>query len=259
MTILLDFEGIIFNGNEFIKESFNFIKENIKKGYKIKIFSNTTRLSKKEILLMLQSQNINEINIEDIINGSTFLFKKLEKENIKNCLIFGNKSFINEIKEFGFNVKTFEDHNFTKIEETILFNDIEVIIIGSDFNYNYYRASLATRYILEKKVKFYCIGKDKFFPWNNNEFIPGPFSLSSAPTIASYISPEIIGKPSIENIDLILPNLNLSNTLIIGDNIDTDIQFAMNLNIKSILINENEVKNNSNICQNLLSINLESF
>jgi len=225
MTILLDFEGVLYRGNDPIPEGKKIYDEASHSGKKIKILTNTSRISTNQISDLLLSSNIH-VNTDNIISGAKMTVNFLKMNQIDSILLFGNESFIEEIREAGINVITYEDHEKKSIEEISLYEKAQSVVIASDQSYDFLRASLATRYIYEKKLPLYCVGRDRYFPSSSGSFIPGPFSLSAAPRVASYIEPIIIGKPNKNSIANLLQDLDPNNTTLIGDNLETDFEFA---------------------------------
>ena len=234
-SFIFDLKGVLFTKDTVIDgacELFNKLKE---KGHKVLILSNSTRQSSEEILTQLKSAKFN-IEKEELITGTQIAIQYLKKENITQIFGLCTDSFTKELEAAGINVSRLTDANSPKAELVKLDSKIKAVVFAQDFNYNFVGASLSTRYIMEQKCKFLCIGMDRQFTWENGEYIPGAYTLSAATETATYISPIILGKPFVQTFEEMLPFKKGDDVVVIGDNQETDIKFANEFGFKSVLM-----------------------
>ena len=137
-----------------------------------------------------------------------------------------------------------------------MLNEINAVVVATDPNFNYFKAALGTRYVIEKKIKFYSIGGDRRF-YENSHYYPGSYSLSTSIESPTYVKPTIIGKPDFETLKHIFDFSVYNDILVVGDNIETDIEFSRRIGAKSALVltgvtNEKDNLNGiKNVCKNL--------
>lgn len=233
-SFVFDLKGVLFAADTPIEgsvELFNKLKEN---GHRVFILSNSTRQSTKEILKQLKEAKLN-VEAGELITGCQITVHELKKQNVKRVFCLGTSSLMKELNENGIETVSVGEVN-QKAELISLDEKVDAVLVAQDFDFNFVRASVATRYILERKAKFFVVGKDRQFPWKNGQYVPGPFTLAAPAKTASYITPELIGKPNLKTIEEILPFKKGENVVFIGDNQETDICLANQLGFKSVLM-----------------------
>ena len=233
-TYVFDLKGVLFAADTPIEgsvELFNKLKEN---GHRVFILSNSTRQSTKEILKQLKEAKLN-IEADELISGCQITVHALKKQNIKCVFCLGTSSLMKELNENGIDT-VFVGEGSPKAELIPLDERVDGVLVAQDFDFNFVRASVATRYIFEQKAKFFVVGKDRQFPWKKGKYVPGPFTLAAPAKTASYVTPEVIGKPNLETFEEILPFKKDENVVFIGDNQETDICLANQLGFKSVLM-----------------------
>mgnify|MGYP002471963455 CR=1 FL=1 len=249
-SIILDFDGTIFNGIGFMPQFQQLISQI--SDCKLTIFTNNDQFSTKELTDMIQSQIPHRLKSSiTIINPAKFITAHL-KELIRNQQIHAIYTLIQdklfeELQEnFQGSIKFYRAQDHDEISQQIaenitLKNDVDAILIGVDESeFNFCSISLAARYVLEKNAQFFVVGSDHQFLKAPNNFIPGPYALSTPVQHATSINPIILGKPNIESLNLLDDFQNaikgFEDIWVIGDGIETDLELASSLNAKSIIV-----------------------
>ncbi len=206
------------------------------------------------------------------ISGAIEAVEKLRKKGIK-MLFFTNtdskspRTVFNRLIEYGFSIK--EREIFTPIialkeflaecpdkkiflvtteevkEEFQKFRQIkssevpDFVIIG-DFrdNWDVSRLNIAFKYVLKHKAKLLGTQGNKYYLDRNGEPVIDTGSFVWMIANAANVAPKIFGKPSKEYFLQALKRLDLlaENTVVIGDDIESDIEGALNANIRGILV-----------------------
>ena len=260
------FEGTLFNGSDFFPSSMKLIKKILEKNEKISILTNCSRFSSNELKNKIYTYfSTDKIQLIDPLVIITSIFKK---NNIKSVFALCSDGLCQDLKNNGFLVVRPDDHpEFVhQVAENIeLKNDIDSVLIGVDEGFNFCSMALAARYIVEKNSKFFVIGKDHQLLWNieNGEalFAPGAFALATPIIHGTFKDPYIIGKPNFESVREFFKDKENEDIWFIGDNLDTDIMIAHEINAKSILTltgvsSERDIQN-SEIKPTYLFLNLE--
>ena len=105
--------------------------------------------------------------------------------------------------------------------------DVGCVLIGLDFHINYLKMSLAYAY-LRRGAVFLATNTDSTLP-NSHTFFPGAGSVGAGVVKAHGKDPLALGKPSQAMMDAIEGKFHFdrSKTCMVGDRLNTDIQFGI--------------------------------
>ena len=118
--------------------------------------------------------------------------------------------------------------DYTNIaNESLLDDDVGVVLTGLDFHVNYLKMSLGLAY-LRKGAVFLATNVDSTLP-NARTFFPGAGAVSAPLVKAWGEEPLALGKPSQAMMDAIEGKFKFdrSRTCMVGDRLNTDIQFGI--------------------------------
>jgi len=154
------------------------------------------------------------------------LVNYLKEEKIKKVFATGNKKFINELKK---NKIIIDEKNPT------------LVIVSYDDEINYNKLQLLCE-LLNKNIPLVATHDDSFYPGKNGAIPDAGSILSLIKTTTGSVPIKVFGKPSVEIKKLLKIN---GKTLVIGDKISKDIQFAKNCGYDSALVlSDNIMKKN---------------
>ena len=167
-----------------------------------------------------------KITKTNIINSTNVLVNYLKEEKIKKVFATGNKKFINELKK---NKIIIDEKNPT------------LVIVSYDDEINYNKLQLLCE-LLNKNIPLVATHDDSFYPGKNGAIPDAGSILSLIKTTTGSVPIKVFGKPSVEIKKLLKIN---GKTLVIGDKISKDIQFAKNCGYDSALVlSDNIMKKN---------------
>ena len=121
-----------------------------------------------------------------------------------------------------------QPEDYTNIANgSMLDPDVGIVLTGLDFHVNYLKLSLAFAY-LRKGAIFLATNTDSTLP-NSHTLFPGAGSVSAPLVKAWGKEPLALGKPSQAMMDAIEGKFKFdrSRTCMIGDRLNTDIQFGI--------------------------------
>lgn len=125
------------------------------------------------------------------------------------------------------------------IESLKLDPAITAVLVGFDVTFSYNKALLAASY-LHRGARFFATNTDAFFPpAKNGGVLPGTGSILSLVQMASNRTPEaLMGKPHDPMMEVLQKDYGVSadRSLMVGDRLDTDIQFGKNHGIASVVV-----------------------
>ena len=225
--LLIDLEGVIYSGEEVIDGSIETI-EKLKKKFKIRYLTNTTTTSRNLIFQKLINLNLS-VNEEDIFSPSIAINAFLKDKKIKNISLIANEKINSDFKEFNINS-----------------NDPDAVIMGDIYkDFNWDKLNNAFELLLKKECLLIALHKNKYCKRNNKIALDlGPFV--NALEYASSKNAIIMGKPEKNFFDLAINSLSLNKneTIMIGDDIVSDIEGAKSNNIKAIQVRTGKFQSN---------------
>ncbi|KAJ9622349.1 p-nitrophenyl phosphatase [Taxawa tesnikishii (nom. ined.)] len=121
-----------------------------------------------------------------------------------------------------------EPSDYTSIADgSALDPDVGVVLTGLDFHVNYLKLSMGLHY-LRRGATYLATNVDSTLP-NSHTLFPGAGAISAGLTKAWGKEPLALGKPSQAMMDAIEGKFQFdrSRTCMVGDRLDTDIQFGI--------------------------------
>ena len=227
---VLGYDGVLFLGSKPVSGAANFVDDLRSHGFDVKVVCNNSRISTSHIHASLTAIGIS-IPIDDIISGAKMTIAKLKKGHHTHVCVLGEPEFCEELRNNGISVISTEMHEKVATEEIELVKDATAVVVAVDTAFDFHKAGLMTRYCCEQHCALYSVGGDRQFPGENGTITPGAYALAVPVSVASYAPIHVIGKPELE-IDL----GNYQLVVVIGDNPQTDIEFANRIHAKSVLV-----------------------
>jgi len=130
-----------------------------------------------------------------------------------------------DIKDFVKNGIKFED-------------DIGAVVIGFDEYISYPKILKACNYLSRPDCMFLATNTDETFPMEIPLVVPGTGTMVRAVQTASQRTPEVFGKPFAPMFQAISKRCEMKpeRTLMVGDRLNTDINFGKNCNLQTLLV-----------------------
>ncbi|MFX1567827.1 MAG: HAD-IIA family hydrolase [Promethearchaeota archaeon] len=220
--ILTDIDGTLYFKDAPILGAIDTISKLRKIGLKFLFFTNTDSKSPKTILKILQHYGFS-INREEIFTPIIALKEFLSQYPEKKTYFLTTKEVEKEFEE----------------TPKVVGDEIPDFVILGDFrdNWDVNRLNTAFKYVL-KGAKLLGTQGNRYFLDLNGEPVIDTGSFIQMIAYAVNTIPKIFGKPSKEYFLQALKKLNLTQNevIVIGDDPESDIQGAINSDIKGILV-----------------------
>lgn len=285
---IFDCDGVIWVNYSLLNPSTDCLVKLHQENKLVRFLTNNNRKSKSNIADNIRKDKRLESIIKDnqVFTSSsiTALHIKNNYPNIKKLYVIGNDNLSKEINRYNIqtvNSYMFDDKYYNSEKENdetcIVDNDIDGVVAGYDKRINEFKLLYAQRAIIIRYNSNYDSNSNNnkryFFGTNIDSYIKGnyglmlgTYSIISSIENSTNTKAEIVTKPDPRSLDLILKGvyedikgdsdidcndykLELKDILMIGDNMKTDIKFANNSKIDSVLVltgvTDEKVLNNS--------------
>ncbi|KAF9289244.1 hypothetical protein BGZ68_009729 [Mortierella alpina] len=245
-TFLLDCDGVLWHGShvlEGILDTVNFLRKN---GKKLVFVTNNSTLSRANYVKKFERLGI-QASEKDIFSSAfataVYLRNILNFPEDKKVYVIGESGIVDELKEVGINstgasedngvIMTHADFGGIKQDPSI-----GAVVCGFDLNLNYHKFAKAFTYLnSDENVHFILTNDDSTFPAPNGIY-PGTGSLVQPLIFSLKRQPLVMGKPNKPMLDCFFSNYHTdpSRTCMVGDRLDTDIDFGAQGNIATLMV-----------------------
>ncbi|KGA95601.1 HAD family hydrolase [Alkalihalobacillus alcalophilus ATCC 27647 = CGMCC 1.3604] len=218
---LIDLDGTIYRGKEKIDEAIQFVKELEKRGLSYLFVTNNSTKPPREVAELLQAMDV-PATTEHVFTTSMATAKFLsEKQKEANVYVIGEVGLRQALVEEGHRL----------VEE-----DADFVVMGLDREITYEKLARATIEI-RKGATFIATNGDVALPTERG-LMPGCGSLVSVVAVSTGIEPTFIGKPESIIVEQAMDVLGLKKeeTLMVGDNYETDILAGIQAGIDTLIV-----------------------
>ncbi|TNN12192.1 putative NipSnap protein isoform 1 [Schistosoma japonicum] len=229
-TFLFDCDGVVWNSNILVPSSQTLIQYLLDCKKHVFLITNNSRRSVKDYVSKCHGLGL-PISEKNIICSARvaahFLRDKISDGEV---YVVGESGLSTELREagvshFGVGPDLPVDPS-NPLQDVKLKSNVKAVLVGFDCHFNYRKLMQGTAYIVNG-ASFYATNEDAQLPGGNIIF-PGTGSIVSAFKVASGKEPIVFGKPHKPMFDLLCKycNLDPSKTIMVGDNLYTDIAFG---------------------------------
>jgi HAD superfamily hydrolase (TIGR01450 family) len=167
--------------------------------------------------------------------GSDGLCQELEDVGIRSI---GGEAFAQDIASLHFS-----SNGNDYLKSVALDKSVGAVITGHNVFVSYASLSVAARYLLEQDTLFIATNGDKLAksegPDGNTVNLPAGGMSMAALEYATSRTPLLIGKPEQSLLDTIFeqhPDLSRERACMVGDRLDTDIEFGMRGGLNTLFV-----------------------
>ncbi|KAI4863037.1 4-nitrophenylphosphatase [Hypoxylon rubiginosum] len=240
-VFLLDCDGVLWSGDhlfEGIVETLELLRS---KGKRIVFVTNNSTKSRPDYQKKLTAMGIPS-NVEEIFasaySSAIYISRILKLQAPKNkVFVIGESGIESELRTEGVPFiggtdpalrRDITPEDFNGLADgSLLDPDVGVVLAGLDFHINYLKLSMGFQYI-RRGAKFLATNLDSTLPMNHT-FFPGAGSITIPLINMTGQTPVALGKPSQAMMDAIEGKFHLdrARTCMVGDRLNTDIQFGV--------------------------------
>lgn len=220
-AFLVDINGVLYSGRKPVDgavEAIDFLR---RQGIDFRVISNTTQASQQSIYNRLSSMGFN-IKAEEIFTPATAAIKFLKKKNRYRIFLLSGGDAHKDFLSAGI-----------KLTE----KKPDYVVVGDAGNrFTFSNLNKAFNLLLDG-AELIALEKDRHYLSDGERLLAaGPFV--SALEYASQKKATLIGKPSKEFFTSALKDMNVKpeNTVLVGDDLESDILGAQKIGLKAYLV-----------------------
>ncbi|KAI8070372.1 HAD-like domain-containing protein [Gongronella butleri] len=243
-NFLFDCDGVLWHGDQAIDGIIDVMKKLRAKNKRICFVTNNSTTSRANFHKKFERIGI-EANLDEIFSSSvataSYLKHIVKFPQDKKVYVIGMHGITEELAKEG--IQTFgaeADSGLT--ENGPIPNDPQVgaVVVGLDTQVNYRKYAKAFTYLRNNKdCLFIATNEDTTFPIHGTIF-PGAGSIQAPLVTALKRRPDVVlGKPAQNMMEAIFaqyPDFDKSRTCMVGDRLDTDIDFGLQAGLDTLCV-----------------------
>ncbi|XP_022083751.1 glycerol-3-phosphate phosphatase-like isoform X1 [Acanthaster planci] len=246
-TVLFDCDGVIWDATDEIpgaKETLRKLKE---LGKRIIFITNNSTKSRSQYAKKFTQLGFESVP-KDHIFCTSFATAHYLKEKLKfegKVYLIGEEGLKEELTEYGISftgpgpdpvVGPQKDWLHIPLDP-----EVKAVCVGFDRTFSYFKILKAASYLNNPNLPFLATNCDKRFPphLGYDIVLPGTGCIINAVKTAALREPIVLGKPNtylFECIQQSIKEVDQSRTVMIGDNLNTDIPFGHNCSLKTLFV-----------------------
>jgi len=220
--LLIDLDGVLYRGNTAIAHAQSFIAWLRTRGIAFRLVTNNATLTPAQYVDKLTGMGI-AAQPEEVFTSSlaTALYLERQTDSGRTAYVIGEDGLRSALDGIGMRIT---DHRPAWV------------IVGLDRELTYEKLATAALAIAAG-ARFLGTNPDTSFP-SERGLVPGAGAIQAALTATTGVRPAVVGKPEPLMLQLAMDQLggSLTDTAMLGDRLDTDIQGAQTMHIPSILV-----------------------
>jgi NagD protein len=215
--LLLDMDGVVLHDNELIPGADVFLKTIMDKGTDFRFITNYPSQTPADLQNRLLAAGV-EVPVGKFFTSAMATAAFLSKQNGRKAYVIGEGALTHELYKIGFTV--------TDI-------DPDVVVVGETRSYNWEMIKTASAFI-KNGARFIATNPDVAGPGGS----PACGALCAPIERISGKKPFYIGKPNAFMLRAALDSMkaHTENSLIIGDNMHTDILAGVQAGLQTVLV-----------------------
>lgn len=223
-VFLFDLDGVIWRKDKLLPGALKVLRELRKREKTIRFITNNPRRSRIEIWQTLSQLGI-KTNLKEVISPGLVVAEFAKEQSFSSLYFLGSSSLKEELINEGFNFDT----------------PPQAVLVGYDEGVSFWEVKKAVKW-LEKGALFLATNSDPFFSFLG-ERQPATGSLLRAIEEASGRKALVLGKPNPYFFEIATREIkDVSQTVVIGNNPQTDILGAHAMGWSGILLSERPIK-----------------
>ncbi|KAB2332902.1 TIGR01457 family HAD-type hydrolase [Bacillus mesophilum] len=218
---MIDLDGTMYRGTELIQEAADFVQKLKERNIPYLFVTNNSSKTPEQVAEKLTDFSISAHKDQVFTTSMATANYIAEKKKDASVYVIGEEGIRTAIAE----------QNLRPAEE-----DAEYVVVGIDRAISYEKLATACLAV-RNGAQFISTNGDIALPTERG-LLPGNGSITSVITVSTQTKPTFIGKPESIIMEQALKVLgtSLEETIMVGDNYDTDILAGMNAGMDTLLV-----------------------
>ncbi|MEW9109361.1 MAG: TIGR01457 family HAD-type hydrolase [Cytobacillus gottheilii] len=218
---MIDLDGTMYRGTELIQEAADFVQKLKERNIPYLFVTNNSSKTPEQVAEKLNDFSIAAHKDQVFTTSMATANYIAEKKKDASVYVIGEEGIRTAIAE----------QNLRSAEE-----DAEYVVVGIDRAISYEKLATACLAV-RNGAQFISTNGDIALPTERG-LLPGNGSITSVITVSTQTKPTFIGKPESIIMEQALKVLgtSLEETIMVGDNYDTDILAGMNAGMDTLLV-----------------------
>lgn len=218
---LIDLDGTMYRGTEVIEEAVDFVRLLNAKGLPYLFVTNNSSRTPEQVAEKLRKFHVPADKSQVFTSSMATANYIYERKKEASVYVIGEEGLQTALAEKGFRTAR---------------EDADFVVIGLDRSINYEKLAIACLAVRNGAV-FISTNGDLAIPTERG-LLPGNGSLTSVITVSTQTEPIFIGKPESIIMEQALKVIGTKKeeTLMVGDNYETDIMAGMNAGMDTLLV-----------------------
>ncbi|MEW3994219.1 TIGR01457 family HAD-type hydrolase [Bacillus altitudinis] len=218
---LIDLDGTMYKGTEKIEEAGQFVHKLNELNIPYLFVTNNSSRTPKQVAEKLVSFDIPATEEQVFTTSMATTNYIAEQKKDASVYVIGEEGIQQAIKEKGLSFGQ---------------EDADFVVVGIDRGITYEKLAVGA-IAIRQGAQFVSTNGDIAIPTERG-LLPGNGSLTSVLTVTTTVQPTFIGKPESIIMEQAMRVLgtDVSETLMVGDNYDTDIMAGMNAGMDTLLV-----------------------
>ena len=241
-VVCFDGEGVIWHRGYAVEGANEQIDKIRKLGYRSICLTNNGSMSVQEYLERFQQSGYTNFSEQDVITAARSVEAFLKQKNYdrpgRKIFVIGTAGFVSQLKLSNLTIVTNADYDGIDIHTMELDPRVCAVVVGSSEEFSYRHLTIATRFVIENDAILISANPDNNYPYSKEVLVPGAHALCECIAAAANRPTVALGKPKKSMFEAIpgYENIDRANSWMIGDRVMTDIKFAKNCGLRSILV-----------------------
>lgn len=239
---LFDADGVLWIGDKVIPgapETFDRLRE---MGINVFIITNNPTSTRHQLATKFMGKGFRDISDDMVISAgyvtAQYLVSLGFTDKRRRVFVVGEPGLIQEMRNNGINAIGIDDFPNVPIAQVEIPGDILACVVALDFDLTYRKLAIGNRVVVENDALLIGTNCDNSLPLGAGIFVPDAMPNIAALEVSTGRKAIVLGKPSKLMFEPLRSLLHLNNeeTLMVGDRLNTDIQFAKNIKSRGAIV-----------------------
>lgn len=219
--LIVDLDGVVFLGNEPIRDAITFLKRLRRSGTEVVYATNNSARSSDDWSTAFATAKL-EVRPQQIITSADATAALLAGDPPPRCFVLGERGLLAVLRAAGVGIVADAD-------------EADTVVVGLDRAVTWQRLADAASAI-RRGARFVATNPDRSMPTPDGP-VPGNGAAIAFLRAATGVAPEIVGKPQPALYALAAQRLGVDGPiLVVGDRIETDLAAAARMGLDGALV-----------------------